>query len=268
MSLASTNDPVHSDESDDEEPTIPRVVDVAPDQLSYDFKFDSRNYSEFPLPDYEKITQCIGRMSHTLTTMGYTRVDEAKYDIFHKENHDVLLDNYFVRGAETMSPYRLHHLQCYLTQYTYVHRNKNEFGFFTEGDNVHLIFSPDQEKVIDVSMDQPRANLFNQLTTMLIFRKRKTCDICFERQAGEFMQCFKCRNKCCRSCYIQNRKSMKCPFCRFHFMNEVILRVDGMEYTMHIFDIATHGSNYLATYDTIESIFDITPATHRFGIMS
>ncbi len=60
MSLSNTNDPDHSEDSDDEEPTIPRVVDVAPEQLSYDFKFESRNYNAFPLPDYEKIKRCIG----------------------------------------------------------------------------------------------------------------------------------------------------------------------------------------------------------------
>ena len=174
MNLPSDPVLVHSEDSDnDEEPTSPpRVVeDTLPQQMNCDFKFDSGNYNAFPLPDYEKIKKCIGRMSHTLTTMGYTRVDAAQYDAFHKGNHDVLLDNYFVRGSEILSPYRFMHLQRYLTQYVYVHRNKNEFGFFIDGNDVHVIFSPDQEKVIDLSMGQPRADLFTTITTMLKEKK-------------------------------------------------------------------------------------------------
>ena len=65
-------------------------------------------------------------------------------------------------------------MERYITNYAYIHNNKNEFGFITECYDFHVVFCPDGKKVWDILLTFPYYNIFENTLETLIYTEERT----------------------------------------------------------------------------------------------
>ena len=128
-------------------------------------------------------------------------------------------------------------MERFITNYAYIHRNKNEFGFITDCHDFHVVFCPDGKKVWDILLAFPYYNVFENTLETLIYKKERTCHICYEERIGELVRCCRCKHDCCRACYELSRKTMKCPYCRHSYIAKILQQACDRGYTIDFFDM-------------------------------
>ena len=187
---------------------------------------------------YDVFKAARAKIRFTLNSMCFAGVDEVKYETFHK-----------LQGIEIKKHFRLlrqqqkraicsdYFMERFITQYAYIHNNMNEFGFITDCHDFHVVFRPNGKEVLDILLTFPYYNIFENTMETLIYKKERTCHICYERRVGEFVRCCRCKQDCCRACYELSRKSMRCPYCRHDYMAKIVLQAGARGYTLDFLDM-------------------------------
>jgi hypothetical protein len=94
-------------------------------------------------------------------------------------------------------------------------------GFF----DMKFIFS---DKSFLYTYNIPSINIFDDFTTSIRLKNRRRCQICLEQKTKNFVQCSRCSNKLCHSCFNNLHDKSICSFCRYTMNDHLNLKIDEL----------------------------------------
>jgi hypothetical protein len=66
----------------------------------------------------------------------------------------------------------------------------------------------------------PLINVFDGFTKSIQLKDKKRCQICVERKIRKFVECSRCSNIMCHSCFRNCKNKSCCSYCRYDLLND------------------------------------------------
>jgi hypothetical protein len=94
-------------------------------------------------------------------------------------------------------------------------------GFF----DMKFIFS---DKTYFYKCDIPSVNLFDGFTNNIRLKNGRRCVICSDHRTKNFVQCSRCSNRMCHTCFDSLQDKSICSYCRYTINDHLNLKIDEL----------------------------------------
>ena len=95
-------------------------------------------------------------------------------------------------------------------------------GFF----DMKFIFS---DKAYLYTYDIPSVNLIEGFTNNIRLKNRRRCEICLDNKVKNFVQCSRCSNRMCHTCFNRLQDKSICSFCRYSMNGQLKMKMDELD---------------------------------------